>query len=346
MLRQDNSAIYDGIKVHNVWGTTTVDSIIGESESMLSLKSRIKKIGNSDSTVAIMGESGTGKELIARAIHLAGNRGNKMFVALNCAAIPEPLLESELFGYVKGAFSGADAKGRVGKFELANGGVVFLDEIGDMPIQLQSKLLRVLQEKKFTRIGSNELLDIDVRIISATNQDLYKLVQEKKFREDLYYRLNVIPIDVPPLRERGEDIHILVDTFIDKYSRRMKKNVTSIDPEVEELFSKYPWPGNIRELENAIELAINLIDSDGFFHKGLLNKKILEYFDINKKKNTFIEEDTFEVNEEEGIMTLDEFERIYIKKVVNHFGNDTKSKKLAAKKLGISLATLYRKIED
>ncbi|WP_038299374.1 sigma-54 factor interaction domain-containing protein, partial [Metaclostridioides mangenotii] len=175
MLRQDDSTIYEGIKVHNVWGTTTVNSIIGESDVMIALKNRIKKIGNSDSTVAIMGESGTGKELIARAIHLAGNKGNQMFVALNCPAIPEPLLESELFGYIKGAFSGADAKGKVGKFELANGGVVFLDEIGDMPLQLQSKLLRVLQEMKFTRIGSNELLDIDVRIVYATNQDLYKL---------------------------------------------------------------------------------------------------------------------------------------------------------------------------
>jgi transcriptional regulator with PAS, ATPase and Fis domain len=346
LLRQDDSTIYEGIKVHNVWGTTTVDSIIGESDVMIALKNRIKKIGNSDSTVAIMGESGTGKELIARAIHLAGNRGNQMFVALNCAAIPEPLLESELFGYVKGAFSGADAKGKVGKFELANGGVVFLDEIGDMPLQLQSKLLRVLQEKKFTRIGSNELLDIDVRIVSATNQDLYKLVEEKKFREDLYYRLNVIPVEVPPLRERGEDIQILIDNFIDKYSRKLKKNVTSIDPEVEYIFSHYPWPGNIRELENAIELAINLLESDGVIHKGLINRKIIEYFKMNKKQNKFLIDDGIcDISNSQEILTLNEFEKLYIKKVVEHFGNDTKSKKLAAKKLGISLATLYRKIE-
>jgi len=345
LLRQDDSTIYEGIKVHNVWGTTTVDSIIGESDVMIALKNRIKKIGNSDSTVAIMGESGTGKELIARAIHLAGNRGNQMFVALNCAAIPEPLLESELFGYVKGAFSGADAKGKVGKFELANGGVVFLDEIGDMPLQLQSKLLRVLQEKKFTRIGSNELLDIDVRIVSATNQDLYKLVEEKKFREDLYYRLNVIPVEVPPLRERGEDIQILIDNFIDKYSRKLKKNVTSIDPEVEYIFSHYPWPGNIRELENAIELAINLLESDGVIHKGLINRKIIEYFKMNKKQNKFLVDGICDISNSQEILTLNEFEKLYIKKVVEHFGNDTKSKKLAAKKLGISLATLYRKIE-
>ncbi|WP_024620163.1 sigma-54 interaction domain-containing protein [Metaclostridioides mangenotii] len=345
MLRQDDSTIYEGIKVHNVWGTTTVDSIIGESDVMIALKNRIKKIGNSDSTVAIMGESGTGKELIARAIHLAGNRGNQMFVALNCAAIPEPLLESELFGYVKGAFSGADAKGKVGKFELANGGVVFLDEIGDMPLQLQSKLLRVLQEKKFTRIGSNELLDIDVRIVSATNQDLYKLVEEKKFREDLYYRLNVIPVEVPPLRERGEDIQILIDNFIDKYSRKLKKNVTSIDPEVEYIFNHYPWPGNIRELENAIELAINLLESDGVIHKGLVNRKIIEYFKMNKKQNKSLDDSICDISNSQEILTLDEFEKLYIKKVVEHFGNDTKSKKLAAKKLGISLATLYRKIE-
>lgn len=182
MDKHSDSVMYGGMEVYNIWGTTTVDSIIGESDVMRALKNRICKIGNSDSTVAITGESGTGKELIARAIHLAGNRGNKTFVAINCAAIPEPLLESELFGYTKGAFSGADSKGKIGKFELANGGVVFLDEIGDMPIQLQSKLLRVLQEKKFTRIGSNELIDIDVRIISATNRDLFELVKENKFR--------------------------------------------------------------------------------------------------------------------------------------------------------------------
>ncbi|MBS5787366.1 MAG: sigma 54-interacting transcriptional regulator [Clostridioides difficile] len=345
MLRQDDSAIYEGIRVHNVWGTTTVDSIIGESDVMKALKNRIIKIGNSDSTVAIMGESGTGKELIARAIHLAGNRGNKMFVALNCAAIPEPLLESELFGYVKGAFSGADAKGKVGKFELANGGVVFLDEIGDMPLQLQSKLLRVLQEKKFTRIGSNELLDIDVRIISATNQDLYRLVEEKKFREDLYYRLNVIPVEVPPLREREDDIQILIDNFIDKYSRKLKKIVTCIDSEVEYMFNHYPWPGNIRELENAIELAINLLDSDGIIHKGLINRKILEYFKVNKDHTNFLEADICNIADNQEILTIEEFEKLYIKKVVGHFGSDTKSKKLAAKKLGISLATLYRKID-
>ncbi|CZR97464.1 MULTISPECIES: sigma-54 interaction domain-containing protein [unclassified Clostridioides] len=345
MDKHSDSVMYGGMEVYNIWGTTTVDSIIGDSDVMRALKNRIRKIGNSDSTVAITGESGTGKELIARAIHLAGNRGNKTFVAINCAAIPEPLLESELFGYTKGAFSGADSKGKIGKFELANGGVVFLDEIGDMPIQLQSKLLRVLQEKKFTRIGSNELIDIDVRIISATNRDLFELVKENKFREDLYYRLNVIPLEVPPLRERGDDIQILINNFIDKYSRKMKKNVYHIEPDVEQMLLKYPWPGNIRELENTIELALNLLEEDGIIHKGIINRKIIEYFKRNNINIKLLEENDYEISMEQEILTLEEFERAYIKKVLKFYGNDTKSKKLAAKKLGISLATLYRKID-
>lgn len=344
-MNKNDTAIYDGMEVYNIWGTTTVDSIIGKSDAMMNLKNKIKRIGNSDSTVLITGESGTGKELIARSIHLAGHRGNKTFVAINCAAIPEQLLESELFGYAKGAFSGADSKGKVGKFELANGGVVFLDEIGDMPLQLQAKILRVLQEKKFTRIGSNELLDIDVRILCATNKDLYKLVEANKFREDLYYRLNVIPLEIPPLRDRGDDIYSLIDSFIDKYSRKLKKKVSYIEPEVEDILIKYPWPGNIRELENCIELAINLLEEDGVIHRDLIHKRILDYFKLRKSNINALKSGEYVINSEDDILTLDEFEKIYINKVLSFYGNDTKSKKLVAKKLGISLATLYRKLE-
>lgn len=345
MLKYEEKASQGGKEVFNIWGTRTVNSIIGESKPMLELKDMIKKIGNTDSTVLIAGESGTGKELIARAIHLAGSRGNKTFVAINCAAIPEHLLESELFGYVKGAFSGANHDGKIGKFELANRGVVFLDEIGDMPLNLQSKLLRIVQEKKFTRVGSNELIDIDIRILSATNKDLLKLVSENKFREDLYYRLNVIQLEVPPLRERDEDIFLLVKWFIDKYCKKLNKNITYIDNEVKEMLVKYPWPGNIRELENTIEMAINLVDDDGIIHKGLINKYILRHFDKpeHKKVNTITK--IHEFSNESEILSLEEIDKIYIKKVIEYYGEDTKGKKKAAKKLGISLATLYRKLE-
>lgn len=345
MTKHNDTAIYKGMEVFNIWGTTTVDSIIGESEEMMVLKNKIRKIGNSDSTVLITGESGTGKELIARSIHLAGSRGNKTFVAINCAAIPEALLESELFGYSKGAFSGANEKGKVGKFELAKGGVIFLDEIGDMPVNMQVKLLRVLQEKKFTRIGSNELLDIDVRIISATNKDLLDEVKNGKFREDLYYRLNVIPLELPPLRGRGEDIYLLTNEFIDKYCKKLKKNVYYIDEEVEKILSEYAWPGNIRELENTIEMAINLLDEDGIIHKGLINKKILEHSNKRTYKQESINSNVDDISKEDEIMTLSEVEKEYILKVLKFYGYDTKGKKMAAKKLGISLATLYRKIE-
>ncbi len=193
-----------------------VEDIIGQSQAMVQLKNRIKKIASSSSTVLITGESGTGKEVIARAIHCESDKNTNPFIAINCGAIPDALLESELFGYVRGAFSGADPNGRVGKFELANNGIIFLDEIGDMPLYLQVKILRVLQERKLVRIGSNHLIDLDIRVIAATNKDLKKLIKENKFREDLYYRLNVIPLKIPPLRERKEDIELLMEMLIKK----------------------------------------------------------------------------------------------------------------------------------
>ena len=190
---------------------------------------------------------------------------SKAFVAINCGAIPDTLLESELFGYVKGAFTGADPMGKIGKFELANKGTIFLDEIGDMPIYLQTKLLRVLQERKITRVGSNKEIDIDVRVIAATNKNLKELIRENKFREDLYYRLNVIPFEIPPLRERIGDIDLLINFFIEKYTNLLDKSFKSITmtEEVKEAFYKYYWPGNVRELENTIEFIVNMIGVDG-----------------------------------------------------------------------------------
>lgn len=229
--------------------------IIGQSKAIKEIYKLIGKVAASDIPALIMGESGTGKELIAKSIHLASNRSKMPFVAVNCAAIPKDLLESELFGYRKGAFTGAD-ESRAGYFEAAHKGTLFLDEIGDMPLPLQSKLLRVLQEKEVQRLGSTETKSIDVRIISATNQDLAQLVAQKKYREDLYFRLNVIPMRVPPLRERNEDIEILIHHFIEKFKNEFSLPAKSISDEAIECLEEYSWPGNVRELENVIKRAM------------------------------------------------------------------------------------------
>ena len=341
------------------WGIYKSDSIIGNSDAMCKVKDRIKKLARSNSTVLITGESGTGKELIARAIHAEGNRSQKPFIAINCAAIPENLLESELFGYVKGAFSGASNSGKIGKFELANEGVIFLDEIGDLSFHLQAKLLRVLQERKFARIGSNKLIDLNIKVISATNKDLLKLVNEGKYREDLYYRLNVIPINLPPLRERKEDINEIMESFINKYSIELGILDVKIEEKVIKMLNNYNWPGNIRELENVVEYMMNLVGEDGIIVEDMLPIDILNYY--NKKNYTIIphrgEENISNHNnsynisefigdEKKDILSLKDLELLYINRVLDRFGRDTKSKKEIAKRLGIGLATLYRKLDE
>ena len=320
---------------NNVWGEVALDSIIGESDSMKSIKEKIMKIANSTSSVLITGESGTGKEVIARAIHSQSNRRNRPFVAINCAAIPEPLLESELFGYSKGAFSGASNSGRVGKFELANGGIIFLDEIGDMPLSLQVKLLRVLQERKFSKVGSNKMINLDIRVICATNKNIREMINEKTFREDLYYRINVIPIELPNLSQRKEDIKPLVLNFIDKYC--IMNNLPKIDiaDKVIDKFKIYTWKGTIRELQNSVEFMINLVDEDNLITTSILPEYITEFYAKN-------EEPLDEILEGE-LITLEEIEKKYIKYALKKYGYDTKGKSKAAKKLGIGLATLYRK---
>lgn len=225
--------------------------IIGKSEAIQKILNLIDKISKSDSTVLITGESGTGKELVARLIHMQSPRTIKPFIPVNCAAIPSELLESELFGHEKGAFTGA-LYSRPGRFELANEGTIFLDEIGDMPINLQVKILRVIQERSFEKIGSTKSINVNVRIIAATNKNLENAVKDGKFREDLYWRLNVIPLTIPPLRERKEDIPVLCDYFIDKFSTKFGYKLV-LNKEVLELFTEYDWPGNVRELENLIE---------------------------------------------------------------------------------------------
>ena len=233
------------------------EEIIGRSKALERVLREIQTVAPTDSTVLISGETGSGKELVARAIHQLSSRGEQAFVKLNCAAIPTGLLESELFGHEKGAFTGAINQ-RIGRFELANRGTVFLDEVGEIPLELQPKLLRVLQEREFERLGSTRTLRTDARLIAATNRDLSAHVDEQKFRQDLFYRLNVFPIIVPPLRQRREDIPMLVRHFAQQFARRMKKNVENIPTETMEALTRYDWPGNIRELQNLIERAVIL----------------------------------------------------------------------------------------
>ncbi|EPY2304849.1 sigma-54-dependent Fis family transcriptional regulator [Clostridium sporogenes] len=313
-----------------------VEDIIGESKAMIQLKNRIKKIASSSSTILITGESGTGKEVIARAIHCESDKNTNPFIAINCGAIPDALLESELFGYVRGAFSGADPNGRVGKFELANKGIIFLDEIGDMPLYLQVKILRVLQERKLVRIGSNHLIDLDIRVIAATNKDLKKLIKENKFREDLYYRLNVIPLKIPPLRERKEDIDLLMKMLIKKYNVLFGKSVHKVDKECRDILMNYPWYGNVRELENAVEFMINMADDSGMVTMNMLPPNIVE------NKNFQV----YGMDMDEDIKPLKDIEKEYILRALDIYGHDTKGKQLAAKRLGIGIATLYRKLEE
>jgi len=237
------------------------ENFVGDSRPIQEVFELIEKVADTDSTILITGESGTGKELIAKAIHYNSHRRDNPMVVINCGAIPEELLESELFGHEKGAFTGAH-KARMGRFELANGGTIFLDEIGDMSPNLQVKLLRVLQEQQFERVGSTRTIGVDIRVIAATNQDLFSAVNKGKFREDLYYRLNVIPINVPPLRERRSDTPLLVDFFMKKFTQERQKHVKGFTQESMDTLFQYDWPGNVRELENLVERVIILADGE------------------------------------------------------------------------------------
>jgi len=234
--------------------------IIGQNEKMKEVSRLIQKVAASDTSVLLQGESGTGKELFARAIHNLSPRRDKPYVAINCAAIPRDLLENELFGSEKGAYTSSVAR-KMGKFEIADAGTIFLDEVGDMDISLQAKLLRVLQQKSFERLGGNKMVSVDVRVIAATNMNLSELIRKKTFREDLYYRLSVFPITIPPLKDRGDDIRPLAEYFVGKYCREMKKPIKTLSREALNLLEKYHWPGNVRELENTIERAIILAET-------------------------------------------------------------------------------------
>lgn len=306
-----------------------IKDFVFTSFQMQNVYLKIQKVAKTTTTTLITGESGTGKEVVAKAIHMNSNRAEKPFIPVNCGAIPESLIESEFFGYAKGAFTGANPNGKIGFFEQANGGTIFLDEIGDMPLSLQVKLLRVLQEKTITPIGSNKIKEVDVRIITATNRNLEELVKENRFREDLYYRLNVFPIYIPPLRERPTDIVELATYFIEKYSQLFNTPSKLISNEVKEFFLTYSWPGNIRELKNIIEYAINVIDEK----ENIIFLKHLP----PRLANSF---------ENKQIKTLAELEKEAIKNLLEKFGASSKDKVKIAKTLDISLATLYRKIKQ
>ncbi|WP_434305504.1 sigma-54 interaction domain-containing protein [Clostridium botulinum] len=308
--------------------TYTFDDIVGKSEKFIKVMRQAKKISNSPSTVLIQGESGTGKELIAHSIHNNSNRKNNSFVAINCGAIPKSLIESELFGYEEGAFTGAKRGGYAGKFELASGGTLFLDEIGEMPLDMQVNLLRVLQEGFFTRIGGNRYINIDVRIIAATNKDLKVEVKKGTFREDLYYRLSVIPICVPPLRERPEDIEILIEHFLNTKSIKLNKPIPSIESDLYEELINYSWPGNVREIENCIE---NIVNMDGNVSLNFETK----FFD---KQQQNLNRNNLELE----LCSLAQLEK---KAIINCIqkcnGNITRVSKI----LGINRSTLYSKIK-
>ncbi|QZY56257.1 sigma-54-dependent Fis family transcriptional regulator [Crassaminicella profunda] len=312
---------------------TSFDHIIGNSDCLKKVKYAAKRAAKSTSTVLIQGESGTGKELFARAIHFYSDRSKEPFIPINCAAIPEQLLESELFGYEEGAFTGCKKGGKAGKFELAHKGTLFLDEIGDMPIHLQTKLLRVLQEYVIEKVGGKDFIPIDVRIIAATNKKLEEQVLEGAFREDLFYRLNVIPLNIPPLRQRREDIEVLVEYLLEKCNRKLGKNILQIDEVALKILMNYKWSGNVRELENTIEYAVNMCSGNRITAQDLPNRL--------RNKETNLKEKDFE-----RIVPIKELERIEIKKALDYFGNTKQAITKAAKALGMSRATLYRKLKE
>jgi formate hydrogenlyase transcriptional activator len=299
--------------------------IIGTSAALQSVLGMVRMVAPTDSTVLIEGETGTGKELIARAVHDISSRCGRPFVKLNCAAIPLDLLESELFGHEKGAFTGAIAH-RVGRFELADKGTLFLDEIGDIPLALQPKLLRVLQEREFERLGSNRTHQADVRLVAATNRNLLDMVKRKEFRSDLYYRLNVFPILVPPLRARCEDIPALVEHFLEIYARRMDKQIEKISPEAMSKLTSYAWPGNIRELQNFIERSVILSTGDNLRSSLESSRRAAEIDSV-------------------GAITLKDVEREHIHRTLKEtlwvIGGDNG----AAARLGVKRSTLYSRME-
>jgi len=320
-LEQEKNYLLDEINL-----THNIQEIIGNSQQINYALNKVKQVAPIDATVLILGETGTGKELIAKAVHNLSNRKENAFITVNCAALPIQLIESELFGHEKGSFTGALEK-RIGKFEVANGGTIFLDEIGELPLEVQAKLLRVLQEKEFERLGGKSTVHSDVRIVAATNRDLEKEVEQGKFRSDLFFRLNVFPILVPPLRERKDDIPLLVKYFIDKYSKRLGKELKSIKKSDLDMLFNYNWPGNVRELEHIIERAIIVSDGSNLNFEKLLGGNL---------RQTEYDFQTFK--------TLVEIEKEHILNALKITNGKVTGDKSAAQLLGINGKTLGSKM--
>jgi len=308
----------------------TFQDIIGESEGIVKTRSQAYQVSSSDASVLILGETGTGKEIFAKAIHYSSKRKNEIFIAINCGAIPENLIESELFGYEKGSFTGANQNGKPGIFQIANEGTLFLDEIGELPYGMQVKLLRALEEKEITRVGGYKTIRANPRIIAASHRDLNQLIREGKFREDLFYRLNIVPIHIPPLKDRGYDVLIIARHFLEQFSKIYSKEIVGFTSEAERLILGYSFPGNIRELRNLVEYGV-IFSTHKYIDKSQIQSKINGERDIISHR------------------PLSELTREFEKEIIlNRFkstGNSLNSKKELAKSLGISLATLYRKIE-
>jgi len=315
-----------------------LSEIRGKSRALMVVKKQAEQVARGYSNILITGESGTGKGMMAAAIHSASNRRNGPFIIVNCGAIPETLLESELFGYAGGAFTGAKKEGKAGKFELADGGTIFLDEIGDLPLHLQVKLLHVLQSKQVERVGGNKLIPVDIRLISATNKNLEEMVKNKEFREDLYFRLNVIPIHMPPLRDRLEDIPVLMDYFLIKYRQLYKCDLLDFTHEVKELFLQYPWPGNIRELENAIEYVINMETSPYVTLQSVPPRMISKVGSPHTEKESHSDEPLKN--------QLREYERRILLDMLTRYGDTLEAKRMIADKLQIGFSTLYKKLDS
>lgn len=335
LLFQDYEAVaVNAGNLSHLQSTTTFEDILGTGKKMLEAKERAYQVAEGTSTVLITGESGTGKELFARAIHAQSNRRDNAFIAINCGAIPDSLLESELFGYEKGAFTGADKNGKPGKFELANHGTLFLDEIGDMPLHMQVKLLRALQNRTIERVGGSVPTEIDVRIISATNKDLEKMIERKEFRQDLYFRLNVIPLHIPPLRERLEDIEPILMISLKKFNGLMEKEIAGFEEDALNALKEYDWPGNVRELENAIEYAVNMEKQEKIQLSNLPDR-------IKRgSKSSFVEHGKTLKEQTEHA------QRLIILECLKHTGVTREGKRRASEILDISESSLYRKMRE
>jgi transcriptional regulator with GAF, ATPase, and Fis domain len=315
-LEAENIYLREEIKLNH-----NFEEIISQSKALKQILAKIEQVATTDATVLILGETGTGKELIARAVHFLSRRKERPLVKVNCAAIPVNLIESELFGHEKGAFTGALTR-KIGRFELASGGTIFLDEIGDLPLDLQAKLLRVIQEGEFERLGNSQTTKVNVRIIAATNRDLHQALKNGEFREDLYYRLNVFPLNLPPLRDRKEDIPLLVHHFVNKFSTKLGKQIKTISHQVMKELQRYNWPGNVRELENIIERAVILSPNGSL--------KISESLEIPDTNITSIE----------NVDTLEELEKQHILKILEEHKWKIDGKQGAAKHLGLHPNTL------